>query len=328
MTEPKKTLPVLAAWVLLLCPFASTAQTLPGDLVAGFGSYPNFDAGVSYGALHAIRNGVVSEALDTYEASSQGPHDLINAIVFDQGGIVFDRWTTVVSLRDGSMEQKQFHRNISGFVRDRSSALYVSSGYGGPTLEKLASSGQSEWVVTLPFASDAWQLTMDLGADQCTLWYSGPGTAGIFRYDVCEKAARGAIAALPAKAIRILPDGGALVGVSSGIARLDSAGAVVAQVPYRLPPSAYVEFVSIALAADATTFWVGEGSRLGESLIYRVATSDLSVVLEEHSIPARYRALSSLAVYREWRAATSNPPRRRGVRRDSLPGSEACDLTR
>lgn len=305
----------LATAALSGVPVSAWGQIEPGDLLLGVGGYPPFDAGTSYGAVRPLRSGSVLEPLDSYDTWSQGPHDLVNSIVVDGNRLLFDREEGVAILENGQRLQLQMSRKVSSVVRDRGGRIYVTSGYGVPVLEAFTSSGESRWMTTLPRISQAWGFAMDLDRDQCTLWYSTPRGPGIFVYDVCRRLDKRMVSASPAAAIRILAGGSALVALPTGIARIDKTGRVIAEVPYRLPRAANVEFVSLSVSADLATFWVAEGTQYGESLVYQRSLTDFAL-MTEYPVPREAGAVSSITIVPDWRAAAAPPVRRHSLRRE------------
>ena len=123
-----------------------------------------------------------------------------------------------------------------------------------PIITKFDSTGRLLGSFTVPTAQSG-ILTMDLGADQCTLFYSS-GTSVIKRFDVCRNVplsdfldlGNGYIAKL-----RVVPDGGVLAATDAAIMRI-SAGGTIASL---LPPGRYA--VSVPTAESV---WVGSGEQL------------------------------------------------------------------
>jgi hypothetical protein len=99
---------------------------------------------------------------------------------------------------------------------------------------------------------------IDLAPDGCTLYYTSEGTL-VKRFDVCTNTQLSDFASgLPgsaAYAIRLLPDGGALVADGDRIVRLDTSGAVVQS--YNVPDESHFWF-SLNLNNDGTSFWAGD----------------------------------------------------------------------
>ncbi|HWC16556.1 MAG TPA: PKD domain-containing protein, partial [Terriglobales bacterium] len=96
---------------------------------------------------------------------------------------------------------------------------------------------------------------VDLSADQCTLLYTSEG-ASVLRYDVCHNQQLGPFATGLKKAlvVRILPDGGAIVGDLTDIIRLNSIGQTVTTYTASGEQCLY----AITLDADGTSFWAGD----------------------------------------------------------------------
>jgi len=96
---------------------------------------------------------------------------------------------------------------------------------------------------------------VDLSADQCTLLYTSEG-ASVLRYDVCHNQQLAAFATGLKKALvlRILPDGGAIVGDLSDIVRLNSSGQTVMTYTASGEQCLY----AITLDQDGSSFWAGD----------------------------------------------------------------------
>lgn len=121
----------------------------------------------------------------------------------------------------------------------RSGAMYVLAHSGANTvLFAFAANGQLTGTHPMPGAG-----SIDLAADQCTLWIAG-GSA-IRRYDVCTGAPLPDFLAGGARAVRVLPDGGALV-LDGTVKRYSAAGTLVRT--YTFPESSSTVFGAIALA--------------------------------------------------------------------------------
>jgi len=165
---------------------------------------------------------------------------------------------------------------------------------------------------------------MDLGADQCTLFYA-TGLNGIHlkRYDVCRSVALTDFAALQAGdsffGIRTLPDGGLLVGTRySDILRLSSSGAVV----HVFGVGAGGWWNSLSLSRDEQSFWAGSVGTNG-ALIMNFDLNSGAVLAGPiptpvPSVPGYSIAPEFVLVVGEHRAAqpffSAAPPRRRAVR--------------
>jgi len=96
---------------------------------------------------------------------------------------------------------------------------------------------------------------IDLSADNCTLLYTSEGPS-ILRYDVCRNQQLPPFATGLKKALmlRILPDGGVIVGDLTDIVRLNATGQQV--MTYTAPGDQCL--YSITLDQDGTSFWAGD----------------------------------------------------------------------
>jgi hypothetical protein len=146
------------------------------------------------------------------------------SIVFDSSGNAF------VGQADGS-------RNVLEFS---------SSGSPGPGFAPATQNRGTDWI--------------DLAADGCTLYYTSEGTS-VKEFNVCTNTQLSDFATgLPgsdAYAIKLLPDGGALVADTGSIVRLNSAGAVIHQYA---TGEAGIGWFSLALNPGGTSFWAGDYS--------------------------------------------------------------------
>jgi len=96
---------------------------------------------------------------------------------------------------------------------------------------------------------------IDLSADNCTLLYTSEGPS-ILRYDVCRNQQMTPFATGLKKALvlRILPDGGVIVGDLTDIVRLNASGQQV--MTYTAPGEQCL--YSVTLDQDGTSFWAGD----------------------------------------------------------------------
>jgi sugar lactone lactonase YvrE len=96
---------------------------------------------------------------------------------------------------------------------------------------------------------------IDLSADNCTLLYTSEGPS-ILRYDVCRNQQLTPFATGLKKALvlRILPDGGVVVGDLTDIVRLNASGQQV--MTYTAPGEQCL--YSITVDQDGTSFWAGD----------------------------------------------------------------------
>ncbi len=96
---------------------------------------------------------------------------------------------------------------------------------------------------------------IDLAADGCTMFYTSQG-ANVKRYNVCTRQQlsdfnRAPLPDGPTYGLRILPDGGVLVSITSAIARLDASGTLVGSYDAPGEPD---EWTGLDLVGDGT-FW-------------------------------------------------------------------------
>jgi streptogramin lyase len=96
---------------------------------------------------------------------------------------------------------------------------------------------------------------IDLASDGCTMFYTSQGP-NVKRYDVCARRQlpdfnQAPLPGVMTYGLRILPDGGVLVAIVTGIARLDSAGALVRIYDVPTEPD---EWLGLDLVGDGT-FW-------------------------------------------------------------------------
>ncbi|MHB0971832.1 MAG: NHL repeat-containing protein [Thermoanaerobaculia bacterium] len=305
--------------LLVLTPFAiASAQAFRSDdVVYAISYHPNFE-GSSEADLFYVRGGEVT-----------GPHAtsvyLEQELLLDDlnrvpDGVMFDRADELV-VADSNGVVVRTHKlpfPISHFVLDASGAAYASGSVydtdnlvNRPTLAKVSPSGEILWTILFPPGAPdrRTNVTMDLARDQCTLWYS-PATDGVGRYDVCRQVALSSITSEVASRIRILPDGGALLALATGVVRVDPSGSIVKTWPYA---TNLRKAVSISVAPDRRSFWVAEGNA-PTSVYYHVDLAT-DAVLREVEVTKPF-AITAFAVYGEWRAATSPAnARRRGIRR-------------
>jgi hypothetical protein len=133
-------------------------------------------------------------------------------------------------------------------VLDAASNIYVLT----YTPAVLAYTPDGTLRATYPLASSPWD--DDLAADQCTLFYIGRAGA-IRRLNVCTGAALPDFANVPgARALRILPDGGAIVATATQLVRLNATGAETR----RYSDAGWQQIGAIALANGGTTLWLAD----------------------------------------------------------------------
>jgi hypothetical protein len=113
-------------------------------------------------------------------------------------------------------------------VVDAAGTVYVIATAGvAPSLIEISPAGTLVSNQPFPYSP----VSIDLAADQCTLFVAD-GTSNVRRYDVCANTPLANFVSLPfgstGSFLRILPDGGIVVSLSTGnIVRYDAAGTLV-----------------------------------------------------------------------------------------------------
>jgi hypothetical protein len=136
-------------------------------------------------------------------------------------------------------------------------------------------------------------VTMDLAADQCTLFYATPdGT--VRRFNVCTGTALSDfVAAAVTREIRLLPDGGLLrLGSDAEVVRYDAAGNPVRTYPIPQEASA------LALGRAGRTMFVGDECNSGTVREYNLDTGSLL-----RTFDFGFSFISSLVAYNSFTAA-------------------------
>ena len=149
-----------------------------------------------------------------------------------------------------------YNADPESIVFDSAGNAYVGQADGSKAVLKFSPSGSSLGNFA-PTTEDRGTDWIDLAPDQCTLYYTSEGTS-VRRFDLCTNQQLADLStALPATgfAVKVLPDGGALVADSDAIVRLNAAGVVTQQ--YGTSESPGVWF-SLALDPDGTSFWAGD----------------------------------------------------------------------
>lgn len=168
----------------------------------------------------------------------------------------------------------------------RSGGMIVANLYGG--VFKPAPDG-----ARLLFLAGDDPASIDLAADQCTLYYVSPSTENIGRYDVCRETPLPALTRAPTHAHEIrITRTGFVVHAQDGIARYDTHGALLGFAS--TPTSTYSS--GLASAADGS-IWVAT-----DSGIYLVDPINGAIIRGPFFDGA---AISGIAEIGEWRAATS-----------------------
>jgi hypothetical protein len=149
-----------------------------------------------------------------------------------------------------------YNTDPESIVFDSSGNAYVGQADVSKEVLKFSPSG-SPLGSFAPTPEDRGTDWIDLASDQCTLYYTSEGTI-VKRFDVCTSTQLNDLASgLPgsaAYAVKILPDGGALVADSQSIVRLSGAGLITQD----YGSSETATWFSLALDPDGTSFWAGD----------------------------------------------------------------------
>jgi len=140
-------------------------------------------------------------------------------------------------------------------VRDTAGNIYVTSVGAVAAIRKYSSSGtllQS----FLPGVRTDW---MDLGVDQCTMYYDDEGgTPQIHRFNVCTGTALTDLGGSGTyTALRVLPSNGDILVANEGLNRVDRFSAAGTLLGSWIPTGVLGEIFSLNLDPDGATFWTG-----------------------------------------------------------------------
>lgn len=171
-------------------------------------------------------------------------------------------------------------------VADASGNLYIGGReFMGGRLLAVRADGTLR--ADFPFSATS----IDLAADQCTLFYT-PETGGVSRFDVCTGSPLPDFVTGGGTFVKILPDGGVLTASSdwTQIVRYDAAGALVRTYD--------IEFVKVlALGRGGTTFFAATPCDP------TVREYDLATGSQLRSITADMDDVRSLVAYNGWTAS-------------------------
>jgi hypothetical protein len=240
---------------LLAAQPASAAQYALGDVFAGVGN----------GQIKQFSpTGTLKDTLDTTSGSTED-----SGMCFDASGNLystnfqasdmtkFDDAGNVLDYPFGS----GFNAHPESCVRDASGHIFVGQADGTGDILEFSTSGNALDSFD-PATEDRGTDWIDLGADQCTIYYTSEGTS-VKRFNVCTDTQLSDFATgLPgpfAFALRVLPNGGALVANSDRVVRLDSSGSVVKNYlgsDYGYDSSALL--FALNLDPDGKTFWTAD----------------------------------------------------------------------
>ncbi|MBI4261877.1 MAG: hypothetical protein HY658_15090, partial [Actinobacteria bacterium] len=165
-----------------------------------------------------------------------------------------------------------FDAQPESIVFDAEGSAYVGQAEGTQDILKLDPQGQivARYDAQTEDRGTDW---IDLAADQCTIFYTSE-LASVLRYDACGDQQLPAFATgLPgerAYAVRVLPDGGALVADTDFIVRLSPSGEEVRR--YDAP--GMDDWFALNLDPDGTSFW-SAGLTSDEVFKFDLATGDV-----------------------------------------------------
>ncbi len=154
-----------------------------------------------------------------------------------------------------------YNAHPESIVFDSSGDAYVGQADGTRQVREFSPSGTflNSFAPAVQGRGTDW---IDLAPDGCTLYYTSEGT-DVRRFDVCTNTQLPVFStSLPdiGYAIKLLPDGGALVADTDSIVRLNSSGAVVQQYQTAETGIGGLWF-SLALDPTGTSFWAGDQFR-------------------------------------------------------------------
>jgi hypothetical protein len=273
---------------------ASHSTFQNGDVIAGGQtisqvlSFGRFDWFLSDGTL----NQRMALTVDDF------PEDF----AFDHAGRLYSVTSYAVRVFDptgrliGTFGQFQAF-TISSMTFDAAGNAYVAANGPGHNVVKVDATGSFVRQFSVPAENIGGPgiSSMDLGSDQCTLYYTS--LHRILRYDVCnDRPMPDLNASLPgsaAKGVRLLPDGGVIVAGLEAIYRLNSVGTVTQT--YDVPNQD--QWLAVALDADQRSFWA-----TSRDMAFKFDIA--SGALLNPSIQASDYLFTAIAVVGEPRAAT------------------------
>jgi len=204
--------------------------------------------------------------------TGKGSGSLTAGLAFDSSGRLYSADFSSSSTPSGDVSQFNADGTLAGsfgsgynqhpesIVFDSSGNAYVGQADGTMQVLEFDASGNPVTSFS-PATEDRGTDWIDLAPDGCTLYYTSEGHS-VKTFDVCANEGAGTQGAdfatgLPgaaAYAIKLLPDGGALVADSDRIVRLNSSGTVVQT--YGL--NAGAQWFSLTLDPSGTSFWAGD----------------------------------------------------------------------
>lgn len=214
---------------------------------------------------------------------------------------------TVVKFDSAGNYIGTFGRGYSGspesIVFDEMGNVYVGAVDGDNDVRKFDPEGNpiAQYDVATDDRGSDW---IDLGPDQCTLYYTSEGRR-LMRYDVCNDQQLDDVMRLPdrAYALRVLPNGEFLIAISSRVVYIDSNGDELQS----YDAGRNNEWFGINRAPDGTSFWSGD---LESGSIYRFDIANGDVItgpIEACLNPTNLGCVGGVAVFGELTEARSQP---------------------
>lgn len=217
--------------------------------------------------------------------------------------------------------QKTEFRAPESAVTDGFGRLYVgqagsgAGNFGPNSIHKLDLAGNeiTEFAVAEDLRGADW---IDLASDKCTIRYTSEGSR-VKRFNVCTGTQLSDFASglHGAYALRITPDGGAIVADTDRIVRLNAAGQV-AQV-YDAPGEDL--WFALDLGIDGTSFWAGNTTTAN---VYKFSIATGAIL---NAFNAGAGQLGGVAVYNPARFAFIGPPEPQTF--GDGPGDHGSDTT-
>lgn len=211
------------------------------------------------------------------------------------------------------------YSNPESCVVDTAGDIYFGNASAGKIL-KFSAAGAllNTYTVQTQNRGADW---IDLGADQCTLYYTSEGTA-LKRFNACTNAQLTDFATLPTSSVcyahRERPNGEAIVACSSNIYRVSAAGAVT-QTYAGTTLMTSASLYAVNLDPDGTSFWTSDGNS-GE--VFRVDIASGTVLKQfasNQTVP-----FQGIAVVGEITAAQPTPTPTATPRPPTLPATGAA----
>jgi sugar lactone lactonase YvrE len=233
------------------CTEGSCTTTTPSGFVSG-------DLFVSVGnglVQERTPSGALVRTLDT------GTGGYTTGLAFDAGPRLyvtdFSANDVTRFLSDGTASSfgSGYNAAPESIVFDSSGNAYVGQASGSKQVLKFSPSGTllASYSPAPEVVGTDW---IELAPDHCTLYYTSEGTK-VHRFDVCTNTQLSDFAAglSHAFAIKLLPDGGALVADESSIVRFDATGTAV----HSYGTGGTLWF-SVALDPSGSSFWAGDAN--------------------------------------------------------------------